>query len=111
MTRFALLQIIITMDHSNDSADQRYSGLEVVPNSQPKADQPAYPGIVQGPKVLRSYWRRKWGWFILFGVVVIGAIVGGVVGGVVGGAHKDSQTGLGTTERPFPLHLTTILTI
>ena len=87
----------------------------MVPNSQPKADQLASPGIVQEPKVLRSYWRRKWGWFILFGVVVIVAIVGGVVGGVVGGAHKDSQaaatqTGLGTTERLFLMQLTTILT-
>ena len=89
------------------------SQLEVIPNAQPNADQLAYPGIIQEPKVLWSYWRRKWRWFILFGVIVIGAIVEGVVGGLVG-AHKDGQTaaiqmGLGIPEGPFPLQLIIIL--
>jgi hypothetical protein len=84
------------MDHSKDWADQRYSGLEmvpisqpeadqrssgleVVPISQPEADQLAYPEIVQEPEVLRSFWRRKWGWVFLFGVLVIAAILVGVL--------------------------------
>jgi hypothetical protein len=96
------------MDHSKDSAVQHYSDLEVVSHLKPEADQVVYPGIVQGPEVVRSCWRRKWVWFIVFGVVVISAIVGGVVGGVVVQRHPDvlpTQTALVAQETPLSLQL------
>jgi hypothetical protein len=103
------------MDHTKDSADQHYSQLEVVSHSQPKAEQPASPRIVHEPRVVRSYWRRKWVWFVIVGVIVIGAIVGGVVGGVVvrrsqgGGQTVPMLTASVALERQFSLQLNTVL--
>jgi hypothetical protein len=41
----------------------------------------------------RSFWRRKWVWFLCLTVVVvvIAAVVGGTVGGIV--SRRDRQSG------------------